>query len=225
MSTESEDADVPEPPARSTTSTPGSAHRRAGKGWWALGAAAVVAGVAVGVTASALAKQATTPHATSNQVITSTGGVFHRTSGTAPAWSLPSLRDPSATVALTQFRGRPLVINFWASWCPPCRKEMPALAATARAVGANVAFVGIDTNDQRSAALAFAAKTGVRYPLAFDPHSTAAGNYGVYGLPTTFFISAQGRLVGEQVGGMTGTRLRQLLDEAFGPKTTGKPAP
>lgn len=215
MTTAHLDPRGPDGPA-DATKTPTPARRRAGKGWWGLAVVAAVAGSATGITASYLAKQSTTPHATSNQVITSTGGTFHRASGPAPGWTLPSLRDTSAHVTLAQFKGRPVVINFWASWCPPCRKEMPALAATARRVGANVAFVGIDTNDERGAALAFAAKTGVAYPLAFDPHATAGGNYGVYGLPTTFFVSAKGDLVGEQVGGMTSVRLSQLLKQTFG---------
>lgn len=207
-----------------SAATPVPARPRPGKGWWGLAALALAAGSAAGITASYLAKQSTTLHATSNQIITSTGGEFHRASGPAPTWSLPNLRDASARVALAQFMGRPVVVNFWASWCPPCRKEMPALAATARRVGAEVAFVGIDANDQRSAALAFAAKTGVKYPLAYDANGTVAGDYGVRGLPTTFFVSANGDVVGEQVGGMTAPRLRQLLKETFNLGSSGKQA-
>ena len=190
--------------------------RRAGRRWWAAAALAVAAGTGVGVTASYLGQKASTPQVTSNQVFTSTGGEFHRTSGTAPAWTLPGLRHATNNLSLAQFRGHPLVLNFWASWCPPCRKEMPALAATARKVGDHVAFVGVDTNDARSDALSFAAKTGVGYQLAYDANASVAGAYAVSGLPTTFFISATGRLVGEQVGGMTVRRLAQLLQIAFG---------
>lgn len=189
---------------------------RAGRGWWALAAASVVVGSVLGVTATYLARP-TPPHATSSQIITSTGGTFTKGSGhAAPAWALPELRNPKATVSLAQFKGHPLVVNFWASWCPPCRKEMPALAAAARRLAGRVDFVGVDTNDQRGAALAFAAKTGVGYPLAFDRYASAANNYAVYGLPTTFFLSPQGNVLGLQTGGMTAARLAQLVKQTFG---------
>ena len=207
------DRQLAEDPADRTS---GGVRRRAGRRWWAAAVLAVAAGTGVGVTASYLGQRASTPQATSNQVFTSTGGEFHRTSGIAPTWTLPDLRHLSANLSLAQLRGRPLVLNFWASWCPPCRKEMPALAATARKAGDHVAFVGVDTNDARSDALSFAAKTGVGYPLAYDANASVAGTYAVNGLPTTFFISATGQLVGEQVGGMTAGRLAQLLQITFG---------
>lgn len=200
------------------------ARQKPGRRWWTLAVLAVAAGTGVGEGASSLAQNATTIHATSNRIITSTGGEFHRASGAAPTWTLPSLRHPGKNVSLAQFRGHPVVVNFWASWCPPCRKEMPALATTARKLGGNVAVVGIDTNDARGDALAFAAQTGVRYPLAYDANASVGGNYAVRGLPTTFFISATGQVVGEQVGGMTAHRFAQLLHTAFGytqPGTAG----
>ena len=195
--------------------------KRAPRRWWIVAAATTLAGAVGGIGISQIVKASNTLHATSNQIFTSTGGVFDKESGQpAPSWSLPSLRDPSATVSVSQFAGKPVVLNFWASWCPPCRKEMPALAATARRLHGRVDFVGIDTNDQHGAALSFASQTGVKYPLAFDPHASAANNYGVYGLPTTFFISAQGKLLGRQVGGMTAQRLDQLIQQTFSIHTT-----
>ncbi len=198
--------------------------KRAPRRWWIVAAAATLAGALGGIGISQIVKASNTLHATSNQIFTSTGGVFDKGNGQpAPSWSLPSLRDPAATVSLSQFAGKPVVLNFWASWCPPCRKEMPALAATARRLQGSVAFVGIDTNDQRGAALSFASQTGVKYPLGFDPHASAANDYGVYGLPTTFFISAQGKLLGRQVGGMTAQRLDQLIEQTFGVHAGTKP--
>lgn len=198
----------------------GSLRRPAGRGWWAAAAMAVLAGTGVGVAAPYAAKQATALHATSNRIITSTGGTFRRMSGRAPTWALPDLHDAGRELSLTQFRGRPLVLNFWASWCPPCRAEMPALAAAARATGGHVAFVGIDANDARSNALSFASKTGARYPLAYDANGSIAVSYGVAALPTTFFISPTGHLIGEQFGGMTAARLAQLLRATFGAAAT-----
>ena len=202
--------------AATDTSPAPTPRERAPRRWWIVAVVATLAGVLGGIGITQIVRASNTLHATSNQIFTSTGGIFHKENGQpAPSWSLPGLRDPSATVTLSQFAGKPVVLNFWASWCPPCRKEMPALAATARRLQGNVAFVGIDTNDQHGAALSFASQTGVKYPLAFDPHASAANNYGVYGLPTTFFISAQGKLLGRQVGGKTAQRLDQLIQQTF----------
>ncbi len=147
---------------------------------------------------------------------TATGIGFSRLSGRiAPPFSIPSLRDPRDKISLSNFQNRPLVLNFWASWCVPCRKEMPAIEAVARRLGASVSFVGVDTNDTRSTASSFAAQTGVTYPLGFDSSATVASSYGVYGLPTTFFVSRDGRLLGRQVGAMTASRLEALIAQVL----------
>jgi len=92
---------------------------------------------------------------------------------------------------------------------------MPAIEAVARRLGASVSFVGVDTNDTRSTASSFAAQTGVTYPLGFDSSATVASSYGVYGLPTTFFVSRDGRLLGRQVGAMTASRLEALIAQVL----------
>ncbi len=209
-------SDVPSPPPTSPSGPvpPRQARSRATRAWWALAFAAVLAGSLAGVSAARLAR----PH-TATISVTSPGALFPPSGGfdkepgrPAPSWSLPDLRHPGDVVSLAGFAGRPVVVNFWASWCPPCRKEMPALAVAARRLAGKVDFVGVDTNDSRPAVIAFAAKTGVAYPLGLVP-------YGVYGLPATFFVSAQGRLLGRQVGAMTNGRLDQLLNAMFGPET------
>lgn len=193
--------------------------------WWGLLAVALVAGSLAGVALARAARPDSGRPAAGQQIAnqlgggggTSSGDVFDKGDGQhAAAWTLPDLRHPGAELSLARYRGRPLVLNFWASWCPPCRKEMPALAAVARHLSGRVDFVGVDTNDQRSAALAFAAHTGVAYPLAYDAHGNVAGTYGVYGLPTTFFISSTGVILGRQVGGMSKPRLQQLIQQTFG---------
>lgn len=219
----SDHGDVPSPPPPTSPSgpvPPRQGSSRVGRAWWALAFAAVLAGSLVGVSAARLARPHTgTIRPTSPGALFSPSGGFDKEPGRpAPPWSLPELAHPGEVVSLAGFRGRPVVVNFWASWCPPCRKEMPALAAAARRLAGKVDFVGVDTNDSRPAALAFAAKTGVAYPLGFDPHGNLASTYGVYGLPTTFFVSAQGRLLGRQVGAMTEGRLDQLLTKLFGPE-------
>ena len=206
--------------------TPQQEPPHARRAWWALAFAALLAGSLAGIGASRLAR----PHSDTISVgspaalfSSHSHGEFDKEPGRlAPPWSLPELGLPAKTVSLSQFRGRPVVVNFWASWCPPCRKEMPTLAATAGRLAGKVDFVGVDTNDNRSAALAFAAKTGVTYPLAFDPHGSVASTYGVYGLPTTIFVSPRGRLLARQVGALTEGRLDQLLAEMFGSEAVSR---
>ena len=187
---------------------------RAGPRWWALAAVSVVLGAALGVGIARAFNPGSGLNTSSAQPLP--GGYFAREHGpAAPSWQLPGLAVPAKTVSLAQFQGRPLVINFWASWCPPCRKEMPALERAARLLSGRVSFVGLDTQDARSAGLAFARRMGVSYPLATD-NAQVYASYGVAGLPTTFFVSADGTIVGRQVGGMTQAGLSAIVHEVFG---------
>lgn len=139
----------------------------------------------------------------------------------APAFALPGLQRPADVVSLGSFRGRPLVINFWSSWCIPCRTEMPLLETAFRNGGGKVAFVGIDTNDTAGAADAFAAQVHVTYPLASDPHSDISVLYGLVGLPITVFISPSGKILGRHFGQLDAGTLRADLRAAFGVETSG----
>jgi thiol-disulfide isomerase/thioredoxin len=107
--------------------------------------------------------------------------------------------------------GRPLVLNVWASWCAPCRTEMPAFEQVHRQLKDTVAFLGLDQNDQEDAARRFVAETGVTYRLAADPHGQAGAKLGVAGLPTTLFIAPDGTLRGRKVGAMTAAQLRAAI--------------
>jgi len=136
--------------------------------------------------------------------------------GRQPApFSLPDLRDPSRSVALASFRGRPVVVNFWASWCVPCRKEMPAFEQVAEELGAKVAFVGVNHQDGRGPANELLDQTGVRYPVAFDPAGKTALAYGLFGMPSTLFVAANGRLVGRHTGQMSADDLRSAIRQSF----------
>jgi cytochrome c biogenesis protein CcmG, thiol:disulfide interchange protein DsbE len=131
----------------------------------------------------------------------------------APAFAAPPYRGREP-VTLAQFRGHPVVLNFWASWCPPCREEMPALeAAYERYRVRGVVVIGIDgATDTWAASRAFLDARGVTYPVGRDEGGQVAQAYHVTGLPTTFFIRADGRVAGVALtGGFTGEDGRQEL--------------
>lgn len=132
-------------------------------------------------------------------------------SGPAPAFKLPDLADPTRPVTLAAFRGRPVVVNFWASWCVPCRREMPRLAEAARRLEGRIAFVGINYKDRRGDAMAFVEKMRVSYPSGFDRDGAVGRRFGVYGLPTTVFVDAEGRIVGRYLGELKAATLDRLL--------------
>ncbi len=134
----------------------------------------------------------------------------------APGFSLPDLRRPEAKVELASYRGRPVVLNFWASWCVPCRREMPTFQAISQEQGDRVAFVGINHQDGRSPALRLLDETGVTYPAGHDPGGKVAVAYGLIGMPTTVFISPTGQVVATQVGEMSRSQLAAAIEELFG---------
>ena len=121
----------------------------------------------------------------------------------APAFSLPVLGHSGQKVALSDYAGRPLIVNFFASWCEPCQKETPLLATFYRSEHGKVAIVGLDENDVLGSATSFTHKEGVSYPVGFDPGVTAASAYGVAGLPQTFFLDARHRIVDRVFGAVT----------------------
>jgi thiol-disulfide isomerase/thioredoxin len=143
---------------------------------------------------------------------------------TAPAAgapdSLPDLTLPcftgGAPVPIARL-GRPALINLWASFCEPCREEMPALQAFADELGDRVIVLGVDTSDRWSAAAAAGEGFGARYPSVFDPHGTLAAALGRNYLPVTLVVGADGAVLATDVGGaLTLDRLRELARVHFG---------
>lgn len=133
----------------------------------------------------------------------------------APALVLPNLRPGRPPVDLASLRGRPVVVNFWASWCVPCQEEMPALERVFRQVGNRIDFLGVDHQDGSALAIPFLDKTGVSYPSGYDPQGKIAPTFDVQGLPTTVFISRTGIIVGRHLGPYTARQLRADLDRLF----------
>lgn len=130
--------------------------------------------------------------------------------------NLPDLRG-RGTFHLSSEAGKPIVMNFWSSTCAPCKQETPAMASVARSLGRKVTFVGIDTVDARAKAIEFITKYKVPYKIAFDPDGTMADQYGVPGLPVTFFLSPSATtVIGENIGALTAPKLRSILRHLYG---------
>jgi cytochrome c biogenesis protein CcmG, thiol:disulfide interchange protein DsbE len=113
---------------------------------------------------------------------------------TAPSFTRPLLGG-HGTFGLGEQGGRVVVVNFWASWCRPCRLEAPTLASLARVYAdRGVRFVGVNYEDPPRFALAAASRFGLPYPSVTDPHGSLGDAFGIVGLPTTFVIGADGRI-------------------------------
>ncbi len=140
-----------------------------------------------------------------------TDPLVDRTDRPAPAFSLPDLLKPqTGRRAWPASRGRPLVINFWASWCFPCQTEMPLLESAYRSDHGAVRFLGIDTDDKRQAAIKFLAHVHVTYPSLYMPErGPVAISYDLVGLPITVFVSADGTLVGRHIGPLNAPTLKE----------------
>ena len=121
----------------------------------------------------------------------------------APAFSLPVLGQSGRQISLSGYAGRPLIVNFFASWCGPCQQETPLLAKFYRAEHGKMALVGLDENDAADSAASFTHKEGVSYPVGFDPTAIAASAYGVAALPQTFFLNAKHHIVDRVFGAVT----------------------
>jgi len=119
-------------------------------------------------------------------------------------------------VTLSDFRGKPVVLNFWASWCPPCKAEMPDFQAAWEAYGDRVHFLMVNMTDgaqeTRSSADAFLASVGYTFPVYYDEDMSAASVYAVYSIPTTYFIGAAGEAVAYASGAINAATLQTGLN-------------
>ena len=114
----------------------------------------------------------------------------------APEFSITRL-DTNETVKLSQFIGKPVVLNFWATWCGPCAMEHPNLEWAARKYADQVVFLGIVFEDTEANTKRFLAEKGWTFTQLFDPKSTIAVDYAVSGVPETYFINREGVIVGK----------------------------
>jgi cytochrome c biogenesis protein CcmG/thiol:disulfide interchange protein DsbE len=124
----------------------------------------------------------------------------------------PALRD--RRVRLEELRGHPVVLNFWASWCVPCGKEAPALAASAKAHAGEVAFLGIDIQDFVADAHRFLRRHDVPYVSVRDKGNRLYSAYGLTGIPETYYLDARGRVVAHSLGEVSRDVLESGIAEA-----------
>ena len=133
----------------------------------------------------------------------------------APAFRLPTL--DGGTVDSADWRGEVVVVNFWASWCVPCREEAPELEAFAqRWQDRGVRLVGIAYNDEASEAAAFRDRHRLTYPQALDPGGRAAIDFGVFGVPETYVIAGDGTVMAKLLGAVDAATLERVVASVNG---------
>ena len=129
----------------------------------------------------------------------------------------PEIRMPlfdGGELVLSEYRGQPIVINFWASWCPPCRVESPALERTWQLYSdRDVLFVGVDIQDTENEGRAYVEEFDLTYPNGTDGDGKITVDYGVIGLPVTFFVNRDGIVERRWVGAVTEEQLVTWVDE------------
>ena len=189
-----------------------------------------IAGVLAAVAFVALLAYGLTTKATNSTIddALSRGGLV-----AAPGFTLSSLAEgrdagdawakaaSDGDVSLSELRGTPLVLNFWASWCDPCRAEAKVLErAWKEQSGGDVLFLGLDAQDAREDARDFISQFGLTFPHVRDPGNDTQREWGVTGLPETYFIAADGTVVGHVIGTVDDGQLRDGIAAA----RSGRPA-
>ncbi len=169
------------------------AWRAAPRARWAVVAAVVVVAIVIAEVAS--------------------GGGSEQTGRAAPPLPAKALRPPGTDLA--KLRGKPALVDFFASWCTPCGEEAPALRKLAAALGDRATVVAVDWDDAGGPARAFVRKHGWTFPVLADTSGAAGESYGVTtGLPTSFVLDPEGRIVRVFLGPQSEATLRRALLEA-----------
>ena len=139
----------------------------------------------------------------------------------APGFTLSRL-DEEGDLTLSSLRGKAVVLNFWASWCIPCKEEAPFLDQVWRGYrDRGLVVVGVDANDFRSDARSFMRRYGLTFPVVYDGPGKTLGRYGVTGFPETFVLDRQGRVVDAFIGAINSdedrARLRAAIERVLAP--------
>jgi thiol-disulfide isomerase/thioredoxin len=148
-------------------------------------------------------------------------GIFAYLGGNADAgfkryplapFELPSLREPAVNFDSRNYAGKGLVVNFFFSTCPPCKRELPVLRAASKSLPSNVAMLGVDHMENRADGLAFVAKSGLTYDVALDEQGFVAPNVGAITFPATLFVNSSGVVVKRHFGAISADELQQGID-------------
>jgi cytochrome c biogenesis protein CcmG/thiol:disulfide interchange protein DsbE len=131
-----------------------------------------------------------------------------------PAPRLPTSVLVPPKLTLASLRGKPAVINFWASWCSPCRQEAPALESLARSLHGRAHLVGVDWTDGLGGARSYVSQYHWTFPNLRDPDGVVGNSYGIQGMPTTFILNSHGTITDVLRGPQSLESLRQALYSA-----------
>lgn len=137
------------------------------------------------------------------------GGVTPRIGQPSPGFTLEALNWPTESIDLADLRGRPVLVNFWATWCPPCRGEMPDLEALAqehRAAG--LVVVAINLEEDRATVERYAGALGLSMPIGLDRDGRVSTRFNLTALPTSYFIDREGVVRDLNIGALTSKGLR-----------------
>ncbi len=119
-----------------------------------------------------------------------------------PAPDLALVDLDGETHSLSDYRGKVVIVNFWATWCPPCREEMPSMQrAWEQVKDENVVMLAVDVGEDEDTVFAFLGQAPVEFPLLLDQDSKATTSWPVKGLPTTYVVDPEGRLAYRAIGG------------------------
>jgi cytochrome c biogenesis protein CcmG, thiol:disulfide interchange protein DsbE len=165
----------------------------------------LVAAAVVGVASGSL--RGTPAKDSSGSAASGDSAVVYAHPAQAPAFSLPALAASGQQVALSQYQGKPLIVNFFASWCGPCQQETPLLARFYKQQDGRVTIVGVDGNDPTASALSFVHAKGVTYPVGADKSLITASAYNVAAFPQTFFLNSRHQIVYQVFGAVTQAEL------------------
>lgn len=134
----------------------------------------------------------------------------------APDFALASVRGEAEVIRLSAFRGKAVVINFYASWCGPCRRELPDFEIVAGEFADSVAFIAVNVQESRQNALRILDETGATFPAVLDSEGDVARRYGLRGMPSTYVLDAAGVVRKLGPGAIDADTLRQELREVIG---------
>jgi cytochrome c biogenesis protein CcmG/thiol:disulfide interchange protein DsbE len=129
--------------------------------------------------------------------------------GLAPDFKLNSLSG--VPMALSQFKGKPVLINFWASWCEPCKQEMPLIESYAKKYSDKLVVIGLDSEESPLIVQDYINRLGIKFTILIDSDGSVSDLFRINGFPTTVFIDPTGRIQAEQIGSLSDESMQRSL--------------